>query len=246
MASVTSTPAVTPGKNGLVTYNDPARAFKEAYASYQGPRQTTSGISIGSIANQFINRSLALPDFERMKRLFGEVEKGRTLDDIGAGLDRYLASLSAGGDTAGGDTASFEADLGKLTEDQIKAAQAEIEARYGLTRAELEAEQGAAGRAFRMLQANLDRQRTEQLRSVTSNALQRGIFRSGIYGENVAEVERSHAEQLAFGEADKQARLAAIKNALSQLRAQAEAEKSAVASQYRMDELLHAASMYGT
>lgn len=241
MASVTSTPAVTPGKNGLVTYNDPTRAFKEAYASYQGPRRTTSGVSIGDIANQFINRNLSLPGFERMKRLFGEVEKGRTLDDIGAGLDRFLASLSTGGDTA-----SFEADLGKLTEDQIKAAQAEIEARYGLTRAELEAEQGAAGRAFRMLQANLDRQRTEQLRSATSDALRRGIFRSGIYGENVAEVERSHAEQLAFGEADKQARLAAIKNALSQLRAQAEAEKSAVASQYRMDELLHAASMYGT
>lgn len=140
----------------------------------------------------------------------------------------------------------FELDLDQLTEQQIEAALAEIEARFGLTRAELEQEQGAAGRAFRLLETQLGRQRDQALEGAENNALQRGIFNSGIYGQDVAEIQRGYAEGIATGEANRQAKMSAIESALAGLEAQMTAEQAARAAQIRQEQLQFATSTYGT
>lgn len=142
-------------------------------------------------------------------------------------------------------TVDYSAELDRLTQQQVGAARDEIGARYGLTRAELEAQQGQYERAFGFQEAQLGRTREENLEAVESNALQRGIFNSGIYGENVAEQERAYAESIAFAEQDKAAKLAAIANALSQLDAQSQAEMAQLEAQIRREELMAAAEQYG-
>lgn len=85
--------------------------------------------------------------------------------------------------------------LSGYTEDEIAAALAGLEAQFGMTRAQLLADQSQAGAEYRLLLAQLERGRVQGIETATNDAVRRGIYRSGILGENIADVETSAFDQ---------------------------------------------------
>lgn len=85
--------------------------------------------------------------------------------------------------------------LSAYTEDEISAALAGLEAQFGMTRAQLLADQSQAGAEYRLLLAQLERGRVQGIETATNDAVRRGIYRSGILGENIADVETSAFDQ---------------------------------------------------
>lgn len=81
-----------------------------------------------------------------------------------------------------------------FTEADITASLAAIEAEYGLTREELLRDQSYIGAQYRLLTAQLARQRQLALEGAEAGALQRGLFRSGIFAEEAGKVQQSFAD----------------------------------------------------
>lgn len=109
------------------------------------------------------------------------------------------------------DAAIAEAD--EALDLQLKA----IEAQFGMTRAQLEADEGEAGRQYRAAKVGLIRQRDMNLEANLNSMVERGIIRSGITLQNEADVREQYAEGTgtALGDRDfKYAQIAAQKAAL--------------------------------
>lgn len=137
----------------------------------------------------------------------------------------------AGGETTGSTT------LEDLTEEQISAAMAAIEAQYGMTREQLLSDRSMAGLAYQRLTAELTRAREVAQQGVEQDALRRGLFDSGISARQQGTLAQQFAEQRAVAAQERQARIDAINASLAQLTAQQEAEKAAEEARIRREAL---------
>ena len=140
-------------------------------------------------------------------------------------------SADDGGD---GDVAEAVPDIDIAA---IEAALAAIEAQFGLTREQLLADESEIGRTYRLLIAQVNRANEAQIESVLGNALDRGIVRSGIFAENVAEVETLTAESVADLLAQQGAKQGATQTAISQAEGSAAQAKLTAAQQRGADVL---------
>jgi hypothetical protein len=107
----------------------------------------------------------------------------------------------------------------------------QIEAEFGLTRAQLLADQTTIGAQYRLLEGQLARQRQLSLQGAEAGALQRGVFRSGIYAKEYSDVAGQFAEQqaqLAQQQSSEEGQLAAE---LATLDARKAAEQASRASE---------------
>lgn len=145
-------------------------------------------------------------------------------------------NTKAGGDKTG------STKLEDLTEEQIAQAMSAIEARFGLTREQLLADKSAAGLAYKRLLGELTRVRQQAAEGVEQDALRRGLFRSGIHAEQQADVQQQFAEQRAAAAAERQQRVDAINQALSELKSQQAAEQASTEAEIRREALLAEAS----
>ena len=123
--------------------------------------------------------------------------------------------------------------LAGYTEDEISAALAGLEAQFGMTRAQLLADQTQAGAQYRLLLAQLERGRVQGIETATNDAVRRGIYRSGILGENIAEVEGATLDQRRVAEEDLSARTTATENQLRNLNAMQAAQAAQIEAQLR-------------
>lgn len=92
----------------------------------------------------------------------------------------------------GGDASFLE-----LNAQALEQALAALEAQYGLSKEQLLASRTAIGDEYRLLAAQAERARGQALEQTTQSAQERGIVRSGIHAEAVADTELAFAEQLA-------------------------------------------------
>jgi hypothetical protein len=111
----------------------------------------------------------------------------------------------------------------------IEAAIGAIEAQYGLTRDQLLADESEIGRTYRLLLAQSNRAREDAIEAVFSSSVERGITRSGITAEGVADVETLAAEQSADFIAQEAAQRAQIQNEISQAEGAAAAARLSAA-----------------
>lgn len=121
------------------------------------------------------------------------------------------------------DTAAFDAST-------LEAILASIEARYGLSKDQLLADESEVGRLYRFLQSNLAQQQAGAIASSQDEAVQRGILRSGIQLQREGQIENEFAQQKSFASAENAAKLEAIRRQLANLEAQAVAERQAAAA----------------
>lgn len=158
----------------------------------------------------------------------------------GGGVEGTIDPVSdptpAGGEETGDTT------VDEYTEEQIAAALAAIEAKFGMTKEELLADKSYAGLAYKRLIGELRRVRRQAVEGAQQDALRRGIFDSGIHAEQQAQVQQSFAEQQSAAAAERQQRLDSINQALAQLQAQEEAAKAAREAEIRREALLAEAS----
>lgn len=153
--------------------------------------------------------------------------------------------------TAGGlgQRVTDDSNLGRTTEQpgspqieglnaaEIEAALSALEAKYGLTREQLLADQTEIGATYRFLAANLQKARSQALQGVDQDALARGVLRSGIAVQNRAEVSNDFAQREAQAEQEKAQRLRAINNALSSLGSNLASDKAATAQGIGQEQL---------
>lgn len=85
--------------------------------------------------------------------------------------------------------------FGGYTEAEIEAALQGIEAEFGMTREQLLQDKSMIGAQYRLLMARMNRARIQAQQAATSDAVSRGIYRSGILGENIADVEQQFTEE---------------------------------------------------
>lgn len=121
------------------------------------------------------------------------------------------------------DTAAFDAST-------LEAILASIEARYGLSKDQLLADESEVGRLYRFLQSNLAQQQAAAVASSQDEAVQRGILRSGIQLQREGAIENEFAQQKSFASAENAAKLEAIRRQLANLEAQQVAEQQAAAA----------------
>jgi len=139
----------------------------------------------------------------------------------------------AGPAAAGAGSAGAASALAGFTEDEISAALAGLEAQYGMTRAQLLADQTQAGAQYRLLLAQLERGRVQGIETATNDAVRRGIYRSGILGENIADVEAATLSGRSQAEAELQAREQATQEQLRGLDAAQQAQAAQIEAQLR-------------
>lgn len=119
-------------------------------------------------------------------------------------------------------------DLGRFTEAEIEAALAALEAQYGMTREQLLMDQTQLGAQARLLMARMERQRQLGVQAAESDAVGRGIYRSGILGENVQGIENQYQESVAQAEQQRLAQEQAIQTQLQFLQQQKAAEAAQI------------------
>jgi hypothetical protein len=116
--------------------------------------------------------------------------------------------------------------LARFTAADIEAALAAIEAEFGLTREQLIGDQTMIGAQYRLLTAQLARQQARALEGAEAGALQRGLFRSGIFAAEVGDIGQEFGEQQAKFAAEKQSKDLAITSRLATLGAEEAAAKA--------------------
>lgn len=102
-----------------------------------------------------------------------------------------------------------------------------------MTRAQLLADQTQAGAQYRLLLAQLERGRVQGIETATNDAVRRGIYRSGILGENIADVESATLEGRGVAEAQLQGRQQATEAQLRNLDAMEAAQGAQIEAQLR-------------
>lgn len=132
-------------------------------------------------------------------------------------------------------------------DDALEATLNAIGAQYGMTREQLMADQGEAGRQFRMALAGLRRQRAQAKSDVYDSMVQRGILQSGETLENQTQVARDAAEAQAQLVGDRDFKRAQIAAQLASLAPQEAADRAAATSQHERAKLDLATleAMYG-
>jgi len=126
--------------------------------------------------------------------------------------------------------------LAQYTEDDINAALRAIEAEFGLTREQLLGDQTMIGAQYRLLTAQLARQQARALEGAESSALQRGLFRSGIFASEVGDIGQEFGEKQSQNALAKQAQDLAIEQRLATLSAEEESAKAAEETAIRRGE----------
>lgn len=107
--------------------------------------------------------------------------------------------------------------LSKITQDQISSARKALSARYGLQRTALEGQEKQVRNSYAQQILALKRARQEGLEDVRFNAVDRGIYQSGIRLANEAKVTRDVAEAEARAAEAQTTTLADIQTALATL-----------------------------
>lgn len=138
-----------------------------------------------------------------------------------------ISSVGVGGGGGGGSTTpSTPAPKPQLDTTVLEKILAGIEAKYGVDRESLLAQEGQAGDLFRFVLANLQAARSEAERSSREEGIRRGILRSGIMAKRQAEIANQFAQQEAQAVAERDQKLAQIALALQALDAQLQNAKT--------------------
>lgn len=157
-------------------------------------------------------------------------------------------SGSGSGTGSGTGTKTSSTDSDKEAKEAKEAQDAEavalnatldaIAAEYGMTRKQLLADQGEAGRQYRMAVAGLRRERNANMESVFDSMAARGILQSGETLENTNAVQAGFAEQQAQARGNRAytaTNVAAQLAALGPQQAAAEAEAKASSARTKLD-----------
>ena len=115
----------------------------------------------------------------------------------GGGVNPTAAAASGG--AAGGTAANPDSQA--LAMRQIETQISAIEARYGLSRQELLADESDIGRQYRLLLVQASQMRDKNIRAAKEQAAERGLTRSGILARDLADVETQSAQQIGALEA---------------------------------------------
>lgn len=126
--------------------------------------------------------------------------------------------------------------LARFTAADIEAALAAIEAEFGLTREQLLGDQTMIGAQYRLLTAQLARQQAKALEGAEAGALQRGLFRSGIFAAEAGDIGQQFGEAQAQAAQQKQSQELQISNQLATLGAAEAAAKAAEETAIRRGE----------
>lgn len=117
-------------------------------------------------------------------------------------------------------------DVGSLRADELQAAIDAIEARFGLTEAQLLADQSTIGSAWRMLKIQLAKALQAEQRDVRSSFAQRGGLRSGLRLRAEQEAAAKFFELRSRRKAERDAALASAQTALDALAPQQTLEEA--------------------
>lgn len=140
------------------------------------------------------------------------------------------------GGAGGGATDGAAGMLEQFTSAEIESALAGLEAQYGMTREQLLADQSMIGAQYRLLMARLNRSRQMGIESATNDAVSRGIYNSGILGENIQQVETDYMEQTRAQEEQRLAQEQAIQSQLDFLDPQLRAEQGSAEAALRREQ----------
>lgn len=141
------------------------------------------------------------------RKMIADYTRPSSTGDGGGGTGTGGGGGGGGGSTGGGGTNTSVTDSDKEAKEAKEAQDAEavalnatldaIAAQYGMTRKQLLADQGEAGRQYRMAVAGLRRERNANMESVFDSMAARGILQSGETLENTNAVQAGFAEQQA-------------------------------------------------
>lgn len=174
----------------------------------------------------------------------GGVSKPATT--TGASTTTTTTSQPPAAPAATGTDTYADSQLAQFTEQDIAAALAAIEAEFGLTREQLLADQTMIGAQYRLLTAQMARAQARALESAESGALQRGLFRSGIFAAETGDIAQSFGEQqsqLAQQTAEQTSGLQAQIDALEAQKAAAKAAEETAIRRGEMTARLQAAGL---
>lgn len=228
---------IQPATTGLGT-------IKPTTGTYLG--QIDSGIST-AMATRYEKPVLTAPPapVTQPSTATGGVSKPATTTGTGTGTTTTTTQPPAGPVDTGTDTYA-DSQLAKFTEQDIAAALAAIEAEFGLTREQLLADQTMIGAQYRLLTAQMARAQARALESAESGALQRGLFRSGIFAAETGDIAQSFGEQqsqLAQQTAEQTSGLQAQIDALEAQKAAAKAAEETAIRRGEMTARLQAAGL---
>ena len=146
-------------------------------------------------------------------------------------------SPNAGGGNTGAAPATSVTDssapvgkVGKIKADADAALQSQLDAiaaQWGLTRAQLDAEEGEIGRQWQLQKAELIRQADIAQQQSYNDMVNRGILRSGITLTEALKLEQAEERALAQGTKDEKVSLADIANRRAAVAPQEAAEVAA-------------------
>jgi len=117
-------------------------------------------------------------------------------------------------------------DVGSLRSDELQAAIDAIEARFGMTEAQLNADQTAVGSAWRMLKIQLAKALQAEQQDIRSSFAQRGGLRSGLRLKAENEAAAKFFELRSRRQAEKDAAMAQLQSALDALAPQQTLEEA--------------------
>lgn len=174
-------------------------------------RLTTSGAGGSGGPTLTMEEAIRLQDEAAAKRAAVIESSGQRIDPVTGGVLGGSRSTSTPTGTSTGTSTPTapvgpaapegpgapvaEGNFGQFTEAEIDAALRGIEAEFGMTREQLMQDKSMIGAQYRLLIAQLARARQQAVQSATSDAVGRGIYRSGILGENIANIEQDFGEQ---------------------------------------------------
>jgi len=141
-------------------------------------------------------------------------------------------SSGSGGSTSGGgsDTGSSLPDIGGLTADELNAMLNYIAATTGQTVAQLSQQAGALGESVRQMMDQINRQYQLDAQATEGNALQRGIFHSGILARNVGRLAEGRSQSEQATRSDAASKLAELQAQLDALAADNQLQAAQVGS----------------
>lgn len=152
-----------------------------------------------------------------------------------------VGSRGGGGGGGGGGGSSTPAPptnpLAGLDLDEIRAALDAISGMFELQRGNLSVEQENALNAFNMLKERINLAQTAAVDQARSSAAGRGLLRSGLYLNTVADIGEEAADQLTQATAERAARQRAIQQQIAGLTAQEKAERMARARQLAREQV---------
>lgn len=148
--------------------------------------------------------------------------------------DPVMGDEPTGPGGAGGNASADMLD--QFTAEEIEAALLALEAQYGMDRESLLQDQSLIGAQYRLLMTRLNRARVQGIEGATNDAVSRGIYRSGILGENVQTIENDYMEQARASEEQRLAQEQGIQSQLDFMEAQKAAQAAQIQSGLRREQ----------